>query len=261
MNAYTISAINHLPAEEKRQIYSRLIPVELLERFQIPADFTDASGNDLLSLDCAPGSATFEMRLYHRIPFPDPLLYGQMTDTLNGQIHILLYILNDPTSPRFDVDKMPDGRPTKFGTLFRNLDAEIAAMNFGLAPGQVRRGLRLLWSAIPAFEKFVASLGHELFFVEPLYYHNAILFEQHGFSYQKGRKLMERIQKGFAEGGDLTARLDGSTPFRSPQAARRIRLRSWAVHDNLLGEPFTNVTMYKTIGKSASVNTCDTCEW
>jgi hypothetical protein len=60
--------------------------------------------------------------------FPDPILYAHLTDTMNGQIHILLYILNDPDSPRFDVDKMPDGTPTKFGILKRNVEAEIKAM-------------------------------------------------------------------------------------------------------------------------------------
>jgi len=54
-----------------------------------------------------------EMILRHEPGFPDPLLYGHLTDTLNGQIHILLYILNDPASPRFDVDRLPDGTATR----------------------------------------------------------------------------------------------------------------------------------------------------
>ncbi|HEY5671037.1 MAG TPA: hypothetical protein VIS10_13660, partial [Anaerolineales bacterium] len=123
------------------------------------------------------------------------------------------------------------------------------------------RGLRLLGSAIQAFERFIESLGQEMYFTEPLYYHNAVLFEQHGFAYEKGRKLMERIQKGFMQGGDLVPLLDNSTPFRSPLAANSIRLRSWAIHDNLLGETFTDVTMYKRVGKTASINTCLDCTW
>jgi hypothetical protein len=47
----------------------------------------------------------------HKIDFPDPILYAHLTDTINGQIHVLLYILNDPDSPRFDVDKMPTAHP------------------------------------------------------------------------------------------------------------------------------------------------------
>ncbi|MBU2611379.1 MAG: hypothetical protein KJ606_10615, partial [Chloroflexi bacterium] len=127
-------------------------------------------------------------------------------------------------------------------------------------PGQVRRGLRLLPSAIAAFESFVQSLGHDLYFVEPLYYHNAVIFENYGFSYQIGKKLMERIEAGFVEGGDLHAQ-PGSTPFRQHEAEHSIRLRSWAIHDGLLGELFTNVTMYKRVGKSAGINTHPSCAW
>jgi acetoin utilization protein AcuC len=219
------------------------------------------AGDDLLALNCSADRTNTEMALYHQPGFPDPVLYGHITDTITGHVHVLLYILNDPTSPRFDVDRMPDGNPTRFGTQQRNLDAEEAAMRFGLAPGQVRRGLRMLGSAIPAFEQFVLSLGHELYFAEPLYYHNAVIFERYGFAYQQGRRLMQQINEGFAEGGDLWAMLDGSTPFRSPQAANSIRLRSWALHDRLLGEPFTDVTMYKRIGVAANVDTCPGCDW
>jgi hypothetical protein len=201
------------------------------------------------------------MTLRHQFDFPDPIQYGHLTDTLNGQIHILLYILNDPDSPRYDVDKMPNGLPTVFGTQKRNIDAEIAAMTNGLAPGQVRRGLRLLKNAIQAFENFVTSLNHDIYFVEPLSYHNAVIFEKYGFSYQKGLKLMERIQSGFSPEGDLFKKLDGSTPFRLPEFARSIRLRSWAIHDGILGEPFSEVTMYKYVGKSAKANTCFDCSW
>jgi hypothetical protein len=156
---------------------------------------------------------------------------------------------------------MPDGQPTKFGTVQRNLHAEKMAMENGLAPGQVRRGLRLLSSAITHFEEFISSLGHEMYFAEPLYYHNAVLFERHGFNYQTGKKKMEEIEAGFLDGGQWLNRLDNSTPFRAPTARNSIRLRSWAIQDGILGEPFTDVTMYKSIGKSAGVHTCPSCDW
>ena len=261
MAASTIGSINLLPEAKKREIYTRLVPPELSKRFQIPPSFTDNQGNSLVNLKCAPGSTDVEAKLFHKFGFPDPILYGHLTDTISGQIHVLLYILNDPDAPRFDVDRMPDGAPTRFGTLCRNLEAEKAALEAGLAPGQVRRGLRLLPSAIAAFESFVQSLGHNIYFVEPLYYHNAVIFENYGFSYQMGKKLMERIEAGFAEGGHLHARLDGSTPFRQREAEHSIRLRSWAIHDGLLGEPFTDVTMYKHVGKSANINTHPSCAW
>jgi hypothetical protein len=257
----TIMGINRLPIAEKREIYTRVIPIALNEKFRLNGSFHDESGNDLVELRCSPGSPTIEMSLFHQAGFPDPILYGHLTDTISGQIHVLLYILNDPDSPRYDVDKMPDGRPTVFGTRFRNIEAEKAALGAGLGPGQIRRGLRIFSEAIQSFEYFVSCLGHDLFFAEPLYYHNALLFERHGFAYQKGRKLMERIHAGFSSGGDLSTRLDGSTPFLCPGGDSSIRLRSWAIHDGVLGEPFKDVTMYKHIGKSADVNTCIDCTW
>ncbi len=257
---YTIGGINLLAEEEKRKIYCDLIPRELLERFNIPPTFVDSQGRSLIRAKWAPGNPSAELALFHQADFPDPILYGHLTDTISGQIHILLYILNDPDSPRFDVDKMPDGRPTRFGTELRNLEAEKAALEAGLAPGQIRRGLRLLRPAIIAFENFVEELGHDLFFTEPLYYHNAVIFERYGFAYQQGRKLMERIHAGFLPGGDLVKRLDGS-PFRPHEAVNSIRLRSWAIHDGILGEPFTNVTMYKRVGKHAGVSTTEDTKW
>jgi hypothetical protein len=95
----------------------------------------------LLQFRFATGSTDVEMRLYPQSRFsrPDPVCSSDRY--LNGQIHVLLYILNDPDSPRYNVDKMPDGSPTRFGTLKRNLEAESQACEAGLAPGQVRRGL------------------------------------------------------------------------------------------------------------------------
>jgi hypothetical protein len=258
MQPSTIGGINKLSEEEKRAIYARYIPNELIQKFNLP-QLSDRK--DLLQFRFAKGSSDVEMRLYHQAGFQDPVLYAHLTDTLNGQIHVLLYILNDPDSPRFDVDRMPDGSPTRFGTLRRNLDAEKAAMENGLAPGQVRRGLRLLKPAMAAFEQFITSLGHDMYFVEPLYYHNAVIFECYGFAYQVGKRRMERIHAGFQEGGELRQRLDHSNPFRSAEAANSIRLRSWAIHDGILGEPFTDVTMYKRIGKSADISTTPGCEW
>jgi hypothetical protein len=253
--------INQLSPSEKREIYSRLIPPVLLRYFHIDPSLKDPEGNDLMTLKASSGSPVVELALRHEMGFPDPVLYGQMTDTVNGQIHVLLYILNDPDSPRFNVDRLPNGESTRFGTTSRNIEAEVAALRAGLAPGQVRHGLRMLSPAIERFEHFVQSLGHDLYFVEPLYYHNAVVFERYGFGYLKGRRLMERFNRGFAPEGDLLPLLDGSTPFRQPEAARSIRLRSWAIHDNILGEPFDKVTMYKEVGKSMNLDSCEGCEW
>ncbi len=261
MQASTINGVNRLPEYIKREIYARIIAPELLQRFHISPELLSEKGIDLFKITCWPESSNVEMELHHTPNSEDPILFGHLADNLSGQVHILLYVLNDPESPRFDVDRMPDGRKTFFGTQFRNLDAELAAMQYGLAPGQIRRGLRLLHPAIRSFEVFVSSLSHDLYFTEPLYYHNAIIFEHYGFTYAKGKKLMERIQKGFSITGDLISKLDDSSPFRSLSAAQSIRKRSWAIHDGILGEPFTNVTMFKHVGKLAGIDTSSGCVW
>ena len=257
----SITSVNLLPKEEKLTIYRRFIPKALIDRFEISSDFTDPQGNNLLTVKCREGSTDVVLDLRHKFGAEDPLLYAHLADTMNGQIHVLLYIVNDPASPRFDVDRMPDGSPTKFGIFKRNIDAEVRAMEAGLAPGQVRSGLRMLGDAITSFEKFVTSLGHDIYFNEPLYYHNAIIFERYGFRYQQGRRLMESIHAGFESGGELSAALDGTTPFRRPEFADSIRGRSWALHDGIMGKPYSDITMYKVIGEMANIVTFPDATW
>ena len=133
-------------------------------------------------------------------------------------------------------------------------------MSAGLNPGQIRSGPHLLSEAMKTFEEFVHGLGHDLYFAEPLYYHNAVIFERYGFTYQQGRNRMIRIDNGFQPGGELLLKLDNSTPFRTKKAVNSIRLRSWAIHDGIFDEPFTNVTMYKRVGKHHGISTT-TCGW
>jgi len=257
----TIGGINQLPADEKRAIYARVIPPELLKKYKIDPDMIDEQGRDLLIINAPTNRTSAEISLYHQFGFIDPILNGHITDTINAQIHILFYVLNDPSSARFNIDRMPDGRLTQLGSKHRNIEAEIDAMNAGLSPGQIRQGPHLLRNALESFETFIVSLNHDLHFTEPLYYHNAIIFERYGFAYQQGRRFMQRIQSGFGPGGDLLDLLDGSTPFRQPQAANNIRLRSWAIHDGVLGQPFQNVTMYKHVGQHAGLSSCSGCTW
>ena len=257
----TIGGINRLSDEEKRAIYARVLPTELLKKFEIDPSLIDEQGRSLFLINATPGSSTAEISLYHQHGFIDPILYGHITDTINAQIHILFYILNDPYAVRYDIDRLPNGQLTQLGTKYRNIEAEVEAMKSGLSPGQIRQGPHLLRNALETFEAFVVSLNHDLHFAEPLFYHNAIIFEQYGFAYQQGRRLMQRIQNGFGPGGDLLDLLDGSTPFRQPQAANSIRLRSWAIHDGILGQPFQNVTMYKHVDKHAGLSSCSGCNW
>lgn len=252
----SIAGVNRLPAAQREACYAALIPRELLDRFGIdPQTFSDAQGNRLVHIVAPPGTGSAEIDVRPYAGAPDPLLYAHIADTPNNQIEVLLVIVNDPNSPRFDTDRMPDGAPTDFGTRRRNVPEEIRAMAAGLAPGQVRRGLRLSGQLVPRFEAFVASLGHELVVIQPLAYHNAIRFERMGFGYISGKAVMERINEGFQPGGELFARLNGSTPFRRPGAETTARGRSWAIHDGILGEPFQGVRMYKRVGHNAGIST------
>jgi hypothetical protein len=257
----SIAAINELPESQKREIYTRFIPPHLLDRFEINRSLEDAEGQPLAKFRCRKGSTDFVIELKHEFNAEDPLFYAHLTDTMNGQIHVLLYIVNDPRSERFNVDRMPDGRPTQFGLELRNLEAEEAAMLAGLAPGQIRRGLRSLSYAVQTFEAFVESLGHSVFFIEPLFYHNAVIFERYGFAYLMGRRRMEEFDRGFQLDGPLFRKMDGSTPFRSSLNANSIRGRSWAIHDGVADQPYSEVTMYKRAGENAGINTFPDSTW
>lgn len=258
----SIAGINHLAPGERDRIYATFIPPVLWERFRInPTTFSDEGGSRLLTVTPGADGTVVEVDLRHALGAQDPLLYAQVADTVNGQIHVMLYVINDPTSARFETDRTPDGSRTQFGILGRNLPAEEAALAAGLAPGQVRRGLRILSQSILAFEAFVSLLGRDLYFAEPLSYHNAVIFERYGFAYQQGRRWVESIDTRFRKDGDLLRRLDSSSVFRRPGADRTILGRSWAIHDGILGEPFTGVHMYKVVGQHAGVNTFPDGGW
>jgi hypothetical protein len=140
----------------------------------------------------------------------------------------------------------------------RNLEAEAAAMAAGLAPSQVRPGLRATDVALQHLEAFLALLGHESFSAEPLTYATALLFESRGFSYLTGRRLMEEIDREFRPGGRLHAALDSSSPFRQPGQAGSTRGRAWAIHDGILSaidKNWNNVRMVKRLGHHAGIKT------
>jgi len=260
LELFSISQVNQLSHQQMLQVYRHLVPLEILLHFDIdPQTLADDEGHPLFQ--CQPGDTSVELSLRHVRNAKDPVLYLQMADTPNNQVEVVLFIVNDPYSERFDVDRLPDGTPTYFGTLTRNVEEEIRAMKAGLAPGQVRRGLGVTRRLIPILEQFVSGLHHDAFYIQPLAYHNAILFERLGFSYVTGLGRMEWIHKEFAPGGLLAGRLDDSTPFRRPGARNSVRGRSWAIHDGILGEPYSGVKMYKRVGIHAGVVTFPNALW
>jgi hypothetical protein len=156
---------------------------------------------------------------------------------------------------------MPDGLTTMRGTVRRNVAAEEAALRAGLAPGQVRAGLRAFSSVGRQLETFMSCLNQPEYVAQPLYYHTAVLFERIGFAYSQGHAQMQRIERGFAPGGPLRSRLDGSSPFRDPALADSVRGRAWAIHTGVLDEPWDRVRMYKRLGVDADVDTCPGLPW
>lgn len=257
----SLREINRLPENEKLSIYRRLLPQFLLERYGIDPVTLTFEGRPVVQFRCPAGTRALEITVRRRAGDCDPMLYLNMADTFSNQLIVLLVVINDPDAPRFDIDRDEDGNPTHLGTAGRNVHAEEAAMRAGLAPGQVRQGLRVFKQLVPIFEEFVSSLGHDLFFIEPLAYHNAIVFERYGFNYLRGRGEMEAIHREFQPGGALYNRLDGSSPFRMPEAAATVRGRSWAIHDGILGHSFTGFQMYKRIGHHAGVVTFPDARW
>jgi hypothetical protein len=258
---HTIREINDLPLAEKHAIYQALIPDWVFPMFGIDPEDNTVRGAPVVYKRCPSGSSTVEISVYNIPESTEPVLYLHMGDTFNSQLIVLLVVVNDPESPRYDVDVDEDGQPNQLGTRRRNIPEEIRAMEAGLAPGQVRRGLRVFRTAVPIFENFVSQMGHNLFLIEPLFYHNAITFERYGFAYSRGFQTMKRVHTGFLPGGPLHARLDGSTPFRQPDAWRTVTGRSWAIHDEVLDEPFAGVQMYKRIGQDAGVETFPDALW
>jgi hypothetical protein len=253
---YSLCQVNALPESIKEGIYRHLLPTQILAQYGInPDTLCDAQGNRLVTFTCPEGSRLVEIDVRPEPDFPDPLLYLELADTRLNQIEILLFVVNDPASERFETDRDWRGERTKFGTRQRNIAEEIRAMEAGLAPGQVRSGLRLSRILSPLFEAFVSGLGHEYYLMEPLAYHNAILFERLGCNYVQGLRKMQWIDLNFQPGGLLHEALDGSTPFRAPDAWRSLRGRSWAIHDGILGEPWSSFKMYKRVGQHAGIDT------
>ncbi|MCU0512655.1 MAG: hypothetical protein MUE40_08790 [Anaerolineae bacterium] len=257
----SIRGINRLPEDQRLAVYTTLLPDEIFIEFGIDPLTHEYNGHPVIQVVAHAGSRAVEIIVRREALDRDPLLYLNMADTFNNQLLVLLVVVNDPDAPRFNIDVDAQGNSTHFGTSGRNIPAELAAMQAGLAPGQIRRGRRAFKRSVPIFEDFVRRMGHDLFFIEPLAYHNAIIFERYGFAYLRGQKEMATIHREFQPGGEFHRRLAAGNPFRQPDAWQSVRGRAWAIHDGILGHPFTGFQMYKRIGKNAGVNTFPDALW
>jgi hypothetical protein len=256
----SILGLNTLPAGVREQLYVRLVPDELLARFAVDRrTLADASGERLVRITASDDKPWARVELRRHVDDRDPVLLVDVGMSAFGVPELSLVQVNDPAAPRYGVDRDADGHDTLLGLVSRNVDEERRALAAGLAPGQVRPGLRMLGRVLAQMDAFCRLLGRDFYLVEPLFYHSALLYERHGCDYFMGRARMEEIHAGFQPGGPLWLRLDGTTPFRRRGFDTTIRGRSWAIHDGILGEPFSStddpVKMYRVPGRHAGVCT------
>ena len=255
----TLRAINGLPDNVKKRVYRVILPPELLARHGIdPLTWKGAGGDQHIELQAAPDTNVVRISVRHSAESSDAFAYVELSDNSFNGIDLHFLLLNDPVSPRFRIDSDEEGRSTLFGTVHRNRAEEERAMQAGLAPAQVSQGLNASRAVLEHMETFLSALGHRAFFLEPLTYVSAWLFERRGFAYVRGHKLMDVIHQEFQPGGRLHQALDSSTPFRRPDQWRSVRGRAWAIHDGILSAidaSWNELRMTKQIGRHAGVNT------
>ena len=233
----SIRRLNSLYRLEKEGFYRILIPPVLYQRYRIdPVTLSNERGERVVRFFCPPGDRTCLVEM----KFPemdDPVYSLQLTDSTDAtQIELDFVVVNDPLSPKYSTHVDENGKDTLFGWASRNLVEEKKAMEAGLFPGQVRKGLGLTREVIRILEFFCKIMDLKSIRLEALFYHNAVTYERHGFSYFSSYRMMQRIHEGFQPGGKIFEKLDNSTPFRRPELAQTVRGRSWAIHDGILLE-------------------------
>jgi hypothetical protein len=241
-------------------LFRLLIPKDCFRRFGIsPENFQDANAQRRLKVLYRDQGRILNVRIVDLEDQMDPIYSIFIEEYGEDGVGVMGLNINDPRSPRFQVDLDEMGRiPADELSRRRNLPEEISALNAGLAPGQVKKGLRLFGEALQGIEAFATALGKKYVYGEPLAYHNAITYERHGFGYafRTFQDEMEWINKEFRPPhGILYRRLDASTPFRHPGYHRTVRGRSWAIHDGVLGRPWSKPWMVKEVGVHAGVRT------
>ena len=252
----SIQEINHLPREMVEALYLRLVPEQMLDRFAIdPQTLTGPEGTRLVRITAPADKPWARVEVRSSTEDRDPALLVDVEMSPLSVPELAFVQITNPQGARYGIDRDPEGRDTLFGTVSRNIDEELRAFKDGLAPGQVRRGLQLLPRVLDAMDGFCRLMGAELYLVEPLFYHSAVLYERQGCGYLLGREVMDAIHDGFTVGGPLASGLDGSAPFRSPEAGSTVRGRSWALHDGLSPGAWAGVKMYRAPGRHAGMNT------
>ncbi|HSR09901.1 MAG TPA: hypothetical protein VLS90_00545, partial [Thermodesulfobacteriota bacterium] len=199
----SIYQLNHLPPAERSGIYRALIPPPVFTLFGIDRNtHLNRQGESVVQLHTPDSHGFVSVEVKQSAGDLDPIFFLQLSDTpFMDNLELSFVIINDIRKERFNIDRDESGRDTLFGTTLRNPAEEERAMRAGLAPGQVRPGLRLIGEMMRLLERFASRLKTSIISCEALFYHNAIQYERLGFGYMEGKKLMEEIDRDFAPGG------------------------------------------------------------
>lgn len=261
---FSLKEINELSQGVKESIYAAIVPQMVFDQYGfdrqtfMAPNQVDNSRPNRIQFICPQGLGLLRIEVRRQAADIDCLFFVEVADTPYQQIELSLCLINDPDALRFNVDRDEQGRENSFATIRRNIPEEIKAMEAGLSPNQVRRGLKAFKDFFAQFEDFVASLGIDMIIAEPLSYSNAVRYEKYGFDYVTGKQLMLWIDCQFQPDGILYGRLDDSSPFRHRGMETTVRGRSWAIHDGILDQPWDDVKIYKIIGQHAGINTVTT---
>jgi hypothetical protein len=206
----SLRAVNALPPEIKARVYASLIPPDLFSFYQVdPVSFLDRGGQTALQVDCPPGQGRVKLHLKRSASETDPVVFIQLSDTLYDQVEFEWVILNDPDSERFQIHASGRNQFLPPGSENRNIPEEIRAMEAGLAPGQIRKGLRKFPEIMDRLETFLMELNLHLVYGYPYAYHNAIELERIGYFYGTGKEQMVDIDRDFNRAGNcLTGWMD-----------------------------------------------------
>lgn len=249
-NVMLLTRLNRLTDEQRGRLVRSLVPEAVWGQHARLVEAGLAAGDaDDLQAVCRPVQGELKLRSPAARAGRDFAFLLDLDERDGGEIELAFIQINDLMRARYDIDVDEDGLSTLLGTARRNIAAEVRAMEAGLGPGQVRHGLGCFAEFMGRLSDFCQAVGCARIQLQPLTYHNALMYERAGFAYTSGRAVMERIDAGFQPGGDYFARLDGSTPFRRPEAAGDQRLRSWAIHDGVLGHPMPELRMHREIGR------------
>ena len=261
----TIKALNSLPENPKLRLYRTLIPIQVLAEFDInPRTWKNLDKEPQVRLVADSDTNLVKISAWHGENPENEFFYLELSDNPFNGIDLNFLIANNPISERFRTDFDDEGKDTLFGTVRRNLAEEERAMLAGLAPGQIREGLRCSQIVFNQIETFLTMMAHHAFFLEPLSYVSAWIFEKRGFAYTKGHQMMDTIHTEFQPGGELHKALDGSTPFRGSDQWNTVRGRAWAIHDGILeaiDRKWDDLKMIKQIGRHAGANTFPDAEY